>query len=138
MRVVRVAWRALIVVDYGLWTALRVRWARKKDQVVLLDRYWPDVMVDLSAGGDLQPTLPLLRCLLPDPDLLVVLDLRPEEAMKRKPESPDLRYLSGRRRLYLEIAAQEDGLVIDAAKDPDEVQQTIRAELASSLEKAGI
>jgi thymidylate kinase/glycosyltransferase involved in cell wall biosynthesis len=138
MSLVRLAWRALIVIDYGLWTALRVRWARKKDQVVLLDRYWPDVMVDLSAGGDLQPTLPLLRRLLPDPDLLVVLDLRPEEAMRRKPESPDLRYLSGRRRLYLEIAAQENGLVIDAAKDADDVQQTIRAELASSLEKAGI
>ena len=95
-------------------------------------------MVDLSAGGDLQPTLPLLRRLLPDPDLLVVLDLGPEEAMRRKPESPDLRYLAGRRSLYLEIAAQENGLVVDAAKDPDDVQQTIRAELASSLEKAGI
>jgi thymidylate kinase/glycosyltransferase involved in cell wall biosynthesis len=138
MSVVRMAWRALIVVDYGLRTALRVRWARRRDQVVLLDRYWPDVMVDLSAGGDLQPTLPLLRRLLPDPDLLVVLDLGPEEAMRRKPESPDLRYLAGRRSLYLEIAAQEDGLVVDAAKDPDDVQQTIRAELASSLEKAGI
>ena len=69
------AWRALIVVDYGPRLSLRVRHARRASDVLLLDRYWHDVMVDYSFGRALSDPPPLLAALLPRPDGIVILDV---------------------------------------------------------------
>jgi dTMP kinase len=125
------AWRALMVVDYGLRMAPAVRRARRKSDVVILDRYWHDVMVDFSFGGPLRDPPGLLRRLLPDPRCLVVLDVPERVALARKPESPDVRHVSERRRLYGEAARRYGGVVIDAAREPSTVFLALSAAIAA-------
>ena len=102
---VALLWRAMMVLDYGVRLAPAVRKARRRSDVVLLDRYWQDVMVDYSYGGDLQDPPRLLRRLLPDPDGMVILDVPEDVALERKTDTPDRAYLTERRRLYREVAA---------------------------------
>ena len=98
-----------------------VRRARRTSDVVLLDRYWHDVMVDFSFGGPLRDPPRLLRRLLPEPRRLLVLDVPERVALARKPETPDERYVSERRRLYREVADRYGGVVIDASREPSAV-----------------
>src|ERR1700685_103882 len=84
---VRRLWTVLMVLDYGLQVAPKLIRARRLAEVVIVDRYRHDVLIDLSAGGELLPTPRVLRWLLPDPDLIVVLDVDEQVAFARKPDS---------------------------------------------------
>ena len=121
----RAGWRALMVIDYGLRLAPAVRRARAQADLVVLDRYWPDVVVDQSAGGGLADPPAFLRRLLPAPDAVAVLDLPETSAMAREPESPDLVYLRDRRRLYRELAARGDAMLIDGAQPAERVTDAL-------------
>jgi thymidylate kinase/glycosyltransferase involved in cell wall biosynthesis len=131
------AWRALMVVDYGMRIAPVVRRARRTSDVVLLDRYWHDVMVDFSFGGPLHEPPAMLRRLLPDARGLVFLDVEERVALARKPDGPDLRYLSERRRLYGEAAQRYGGKVIDAGREPDAVFRSLSAAVEGILDGRG-
>jgi glycosyltransferase involved in cell wall biosynthesis/thymidylate kinase len=122
---IRSAWTAMLVVDYGLRVAPRVRAALRRHDVVIVDRYWYDVMVDLSAGGDLRSPPPLLRRLFPCPDALVVLDLPEADALRRKPDSPDVRHLELRRTLFRQVAQNEQGVMLDALAPVDALESSI-------------
>jgi glycosyltransferase involved in cell wall biosynthesis/thymidylate kinase len=115
------AWRALMVVDYGLRLAPAVRRARRENDVLLLDRYWHDVMVDFSFGGPLHEPPALLRRLLPPAHGVIVLDLPEAVALERKAEAADVVYLSERRRLYREAAERYDAVIVDASPGAAEV-----------------
>jgi thymidylate kinase/glycosyltransferase involved in cell wall biosynthesis len=121
----RAGWRALMVVDYGLRLAPAVRRARARADLVVLDRYWPDVLVDQSAGGGLADPPALLLRLLPAADRVTVLDLPEAGAMARQPESPDLVYLRDRRRLYRELAARGDALLVDGSQPAERVTDAL-------------
>ena len=109
------AWRALMVVDYGMRLAPAVRRARRLNDVVLLDRYWHDVMVDFSFGGPLHEPPALLLRLLPEAQGIVILDrARGGRARTRRRDSRRA-YLSERRRLYREAAERYDAVIVDAA-----------------------
>lgn len=129
LRVVALIWRALLVLDYGMRLAPAVRKARRTNDVLLLDRYWQDVMVDFSYGGDLADPPALLRRLLPDADGIVILDVPESLALKRKTDTPDLPYLSERRRLYSEVAKRYQAVVLDASSPADEVFALLSAEV---------
>lgn len=120
-RLMAAAWRALMVVDYGLRLAPKVRRARRRNDIVLLDRYWHDVMVDYSFGRHLREPPRALARLLPAPDGVVILDVDEDTALARKSDTPDREYLTERRRLYAELAARYDGRIVDAAREPDAV-----------------
>jgi glycosyltransferase involved in cell wall biosynthesis/thymidylate kinase len=115
------AWRALMVVDYGMRLAPAVRRARRVNDVLLLDRYWHDVMVDFSFGGPLHEPPALLLRLLPRAQGIVILDVPETVALQRKAETGDMRYLSERRRLYREAAERYDAVIVDATPASVEV-----------------
>ena len=104
-----------MVLDYGIRTSLRVRQARRRLDLLVLDRYWHDVIVDLSAGGEMAKPPRLLTLLLPRPDLVLVLELPEEEAIVRQPDALDLTHLRQRRRLYGMVANQPDAALVDAS-----------------------
>ena len=116
-----------MVVDYGMRLAPAVRRARRVNDVVLLDRYWHDVMVDFSFGGPLHEPPVLLRWLLPEAQGIVILDVPEAVALDRKTETPDVRYLSERRRLYRETAKRYDAVILNAAPASAEVFRTLSA-----------
>ena len=114
-----------MVLDYGLQVAPKLIRARREAEVVIVDRYRHDVLIDLSAGGELVTTPRVLRWLLPDPDLIVVLDVDEQVALVRKPDSPDLTYLEQRRRLYRELAQAPTAILLDASESPDVVGESV-------------
>lgn len=126
---IRAGWRALMVLDYGVRLAPKVRAALRRNDVVLLDRYWPDVMVDFSYGEALQPPPSALVRLLPDPDGMVLLDLPADVAFARKDDAPDLAYLRERRRLYAEVAEQHGAAVVDASRPVDDVFEDLHKQV---------
>jgi thymidylate kinase len=133
---VRKLWTGVMVLDYGLQVAPRLMRARRSAEIVIVDRYRDDVIVDLSAGGELGGTPRLLRWLLPAPDVLVVLDVDEDTALARKPDSPDLTYLKDRRRLYRELALDPSAILIDASEPTDAVSDAIFGAIDSRLEIA--
>jgi thymidylate kinase len=122
---IRRLWTALMVLDYGLQVAPKLIMARRRSEVVIVDRYRHDVLIDLSAGGKLKPTPRVLHRLLPDPDLIVVLDVDEQVALARKPDSPDLTYLEQRRRLYGQLAQGPDAILVDASEATEVVSEAV-------------
>ena len=114
-----------MVLDYGLQVAPKLIRARRLAEVVIVDRYRHDVLIDLSAGGELLPTPRVLRWLLPDPDLIVVLDVDEQVAFARKPDSPDLTYLEQRRGLYRQLARSSTAILIDASASTEAVSESV-------------
>ena len=123
----RAAWRSLMVFDYGIRTSVRVRRARRRLDLLVLDRYWHDVIVDLSAGGEMAKPPRLLTLLLPRPDLVLVLELPEEEAIVRQPDALDLTHLRQRRQLYGVVAEQPDAALVDASGTEADVGEAVRA-----------
>jgi thymidylate kinase len=113
----------------------RVLQALRDGDIVVLDRYWHDVMVDYSYGSELAEAPLALRWLLPDVDGIVILDVPEEEAFRRKIDAPDLEYLRDRRRLYADVASRYGGTVIDATPAPIEVHKDV---LRAVLTHAGL
>ncbi len=135
---IRRLWIGLMVLDYGLQAAPKLLRARREAEVVIVDRYRHDVLIDLSAGGELVATPRVLRWLLPDPDLIVVLDVDERVALARKPDSPDLTYLDQRRRLYHQLAHGSAAILIDASGPADVVGESVfRAIVANSTLHGG-
>lgn len=93
------AWIYCVKTRFWLWTG----------HVVISDRYQCDAMVDYSlfsgqpAAG---PPLALrwLRFLAPRPAITAILDVEPEEALRRKPEEGGCGHLQAARSAYLELA----------------------------------
>jgi hypothetical protein len=122
----RTLWTGLMVLDYGLQVAPRLTMALRSAEIVIVDRYRHDVIIDLSAGGDLGIAPRALRWLLPEPDLIIVLDVAEEIALGRKPDTPDLTYLEQRRQLYRRMAeGMPAAVLIDATDPPDVVSEGI-------------
>ena len=132
----RAAWRAAMVIDYGIRTSVRVRRARRRLDLLVLDRYWHDVIVDLSAGGEMAKPPRLLTLLLPRPDRVVVLDLPEEQALVRQPDALDLTYLRQRSRLYGVVAAQPGAALVDASGTEAAVSEAVRAAALPVLPEA--
>jgi thymidylate kinase len=122
---VRWLWRGMMVLDYGLQVAPKLSRARRRADIVIVDRYRHDVLVDLSAGGGLVSTPRLLGWLLPEPDLIVVLDVEEEVALARKPDSPDLTYLKQRRHLYRQLAQASNAILLDAGSPTEAVSESV-------------
>jgi thymidylate kinase len=136
-RPVRALWTLMMTVDYGLQIAPKVASARRHADIVIVDRYRHDVLVDLSAGGRLRDAPRLLRWLLPEPGLIIVLDLDETTALSRKPDSPDLRYLQDRRALYYEVARRPGAALIAADGSIDEVSNKIFRTVTEHLKLSG-
>lgn len=128
---VRRLWMGLMVLDYGLQVAPKLMRARRSADVVIVDRYRHDVLIDLSAGGEFVRAPKVLRWLLPEPDLIIVLDVDEETALARKPDSLDLTYLRERRRLYGELAQSSTAVLIDAGESTEAVSEAVDRAISS-------
>jgi thymidylate kinase len=122
---VRNLWTGLMVLDYGFQVAPRLVLARRSAEVVIVDRYRHDVLVDLSAGGELVHTPRALGWLLPEPDLILILDVEEGIALSRKPDSPDITYLEERRQLYRRLAQGTSTILIDASESTEVVSESV-------------
>jgi len=81
----------------------------RRDDVLILDRYLYDTLVDAADGG--WPSIPVLLRLAPLPDVPILVDVDPAHAFARKGEY-DVVYLARRRSVYRDIFTRIDGAVV--------------------------
>ena len=131
----RAIWRTLTMVD--AYISLRVALSRleRATEVVVLDRYVYDTMIDIDSafaaeGLELDRLLgsAWLR-LFPKPRAVILLEITPEEAMRRKDDIPSLNYLTERHGLYQRTAEAVGGVSVDGTRPIDEITSEIMGQL---------
>jgi thymidylate kinase len=136
----RAIWRTLTVIDR--YITLKVAFSKidKHVEVVILDRYFYDMLIDIdsafgSGGAEMKRLLksPLLR-LFPPPDKVILLEITPEVAMKRKDDIPSMDYLVGRYRPYDMLASSINAKRIDASRAIEEVRADVEKEIQGVIE----
>ena len=98
--------------------------------VALCDRYIYDALVDFALFTGTDPKRPplalnVLRAMVPRPRAAFVLDVDPNEALRRKPEEGGTAHLEAGRAMFLEIAASHRLDVMPAAASAEDVQNTV-------------
>ena len=94
--------RALYPIDLLIFLGYRLYFERIRGEVLIMDRYFYDTLVDLADGGSFT-AVRLLKRLTPTPHLPVFLEITPSESYARKGEY-SVDYLSRRWTAYRTIA----------------------------------
>jgi serine acetyltransferase/thymidylate kinase len=115
-----VAKLALLVADYVVGYALKVRPFATRSGLVVFDRYYQDLLADprrFRYGGPMALARAAAR-LIPQPDLWIVLDASAQTLQARKQEvTPE--ESEAQRRAYLALATQvNDAVLVDANQSP--------------------
>jgi thymidylate kinase len=111
--------------------------------VVICDRYVYDALVDYALFTGTRPERPpfalnVLRVLVPRPRVAFVLDVDPEEALRRKPEEGGTAHLAAGRAMFLEIAKSHRLDVMPAGADAEEIQSAMaRSSLNAFYDRYG-
>jgi dTMP kinase len=127
----RTVWRILVLLDFYITFRLAFAKLARTASVVILDRYVYDSLIDVasgSGGGAAEAERLLdsrLTGIFPRPDMVILLDLEPAEAFRRKDDIPSLEYLIERHVLYRMIADRVGASVIDASKTIEEVRSAV-------------
>lgn len=121
-------------IDWAVWPHLRSR------RAVICDRYIYRSVINLAVLLDLGvaelPRLlrhPALR-LVPRPTCYFLLDVPAELGYRRKIDLPSAEYVERRVPLYRALAALTGMAVIDAAQDPDSVEEQIWSQVQAVLQ----
>jgi thymidylate kinase len=114
-------------VDLKLTYVIKVRFLLMTGSVVICDRYVYDALVDfaLFTGTDAaRPpfALNVMRALVPRPQVAVLLDVDPAEALRRKPEEGGTAHLAAARAMFLELAKSHRLSVVPAGAPAGAVQ----------------
>jgi thymidylate kinase len=128
----RAVWRTLTVIDL----LISVRRALSKlppgTRVVLMDRYIYDTFIDIDSafaagGAEVDRLLASFSIgLFPRPRKVVLLEITPEEAMKRKDDIPSIAYLSERHSLYKRVAWTVGAARIDGSLSIEEIGSELK------------
>jgi thymidylate kinase len=123
------AWyQYLALVDYVLQALVKIRLPLALGTSVVCDRYVHDLVISIGVllDYDRDRTMALLdRCLrvLPEPDLVFLIDLPEALAFERKGDIVSLEFLSVRRSAYLQMAEHYEMMILDGSSDPRELSR---------------
>jgi thymidylate kinase len=67
----------------------------------------------------------VLRLLAPRPQVAIVLDVDPAEALRRKPEEGATTHLEASRRMFLDLARARHATVMEAGADAGDIQRRV-------------
>ena len=116
--------------------------ALSSGKVVVMDRYYFSNIAYQSARGiDGSFIRKLNEKIAPKPDLVILLDVKPEIALSRistrKKRTPfeELDYLKKVREKFLELSHEENVVIINANADLEEVKKRVKIVLCSFLSK---
>lgn len=131
----RSIWRSSTLLDHYISFRKAIGRLPADVTTVILDRYVYDSMIDIDSafGSEGRETERLLNSrffrLFPKPDKVVLLEIPPEESMKRKDDIPSVEYLESRYPVYHIIAERVGAATIDATRSKEEVQAALRREI---------
>ncbi len=116
--------------DVLMFLGYRFYVERMNNQVLIMDRYFYDTLVDITGARRTLQTR-FLSWLTPTPNLSIYLDCNPEKAFGRKNEY-SIEYLKGRRLSYLKLFSDLPRmLVVSTEQDLD----TTRLNLANAVKE---
>lgn len=124
-------WRFLAFLDTWITLLVSKSKIRDKPDILIFDRYVYDTMIDIACafGKGEQEISKMLRSnwlrFFPKPDLLILIDLDAEQAIKRKDDVPSISYLLERQPHYRLIADICGAKKIDGSKSVDEIASQI-------------
>lgn len=101
--------------DLLIFICYRLYVERMKKQVLIMDRYFYDTLVDITEGQGPR-RVRFLMGMTPRPSVPVLIDISPEEAYARKGEH-SIAYLRRRRLSYRELFPKGPGAVVLAGGD---------------------
>ena len=122
--------------EYWLQYWGTIRRLNRTADLVLLDRYWYDVVID-AVGND--PTREYeaarlvrgwYRRMFPRPTQVILLDVDESIARQRKGGENPIDYLVTRRRIYRLVVESLGGTVIDASRPVDEVIANVLTQIS--------
>ncbi len=118
----------LMLADYTFQVFFRIRLPLAFGRNLICDRYIHDLIVAVGVLLDYSAdrTMALLdHCLalLPEPDLVFLIDLPETLAYQRKDDIISLDFLSVRRDIYLQMAQRYGMTILDGSGDPQELAQ---------------
>jgi len=126
----------LIIPDVIIQNIIKIGIPILMDRYVVADRYVYDTIVDIAFDKkyDINNTMRLLKILLfllPKPNIVFLLDVDEEIALKRKKDIPSLEYIKDRRALYIAIGNEIGAVKLDGTKN----LSTLESEILNHLEK---
>jgi len=120
----RTAYQGLTILDY-VYVRLKLSASLKTNRIVVADRYVADVLAYMRSWGPLLASLEnIFVGMNPPPDLAVLLEIAPEQALIRKREwsLPRLRVFV---REYDQLRERLSMVRIDASQAPERVRDAI-------------
>jgi len=133
-------WQNMVLFDYLLQVLIKIRIPLLFGNVVVCDRYVYDTLVDFAVDsscskGKFKNMLKMhVASLFPKPDVLFLLDVPEEVALKRKSDIRALTHLLDRRDFFLALAKEHPSIkVMDNSGDFNNTQRRIRDEVRRIL-----
>ena len=127
----RAIWKVLALFDAYLSLRFALRRIRSQAHVLIFDRYIYDTIIDIDTafGSEGREVSKILNSdfmkVFPKPDLVILLEIDPKEAIKRKDDIPSLEYLEERFPLYSMVADTIGARRIDATQSIEEIGDEI-------------
>jgi dTMP kinase len=126
-----VIWPYLVFIDMFILVLFRIKTRLMLGYTIFSDRGLHDVLVEtMVATGDYdfyKTKFAHIILSLVVPDLVIMLDVPEEEALRRKDDIPNIEFLRTRKALYLKIASHMNIPVVDANRSFDEVHTMIES-----------
>jgi thymidylate kinase len=124
----RFAFGVLYALDLGWVYCVKTRWWLWAGNVVVADRYVYDGLVDFALfSGVAQPPLSLrwLRRLSPKPAVAAILDVDPEEALRRKPEEGGTGHIAEARNAFAALSRFGRFRIFPSDWTPEEINREL-------------
>lgn len=121
-------YQQILLLDYLLQISFKVKLPLIFGKNIVCDRYVYDTIItDLSVDMNYskEKVMKLLNNLLrffPEPDITFLIDAPEELAYQRKDDTPSIKYLKERRRMYLDVGEEYRMMVLDGSKKLEELQ----------------
>jgi len=136
----RFVFSQLFAADLFWSYAVRVRLALLTGNVVVCDRYVYDAIADFALYTNTDPARPpqalrLIDVLAPTPRVRLLLDVTPEEALRRKPEEGTSEHIAAARGMLVGMADARDLTVLSPDAAADDIQRDIVAHVLGAFYK---
>lgn len=130
-RFISKAYKSIWLSDYILQIEFRLAKSYLKSDILILDRYYYDAVVDVATDLSFseKETTNLVKKIskiFPNPDLIFLLDVPADVSCKRKEDIPSIDYIKERRGIYLKIGKFVGMNIIDGTKNENEIHSFIR------------
>lgn len=128
------------ILDYLVQILFKITFNIMIGKRLILDRYFIDTAVNLSltTNHEISYAEKVIRFFLkfvPEPDIVLLIDLPEQIAFNRKDDIPDLNYLRERRDRYRMLASTFDFIAIDGTKHRNEVMLEAKNILNDTIQK---